>query len=210
MIRAVLIYPIALFTSSTSMLFMVPIYSIVSWLSYLFYSHSIYYETVRDCYEAVVIVSFFNLLLQYVGETTAEQNAVFATVRLEKWFWPLGKWRYRPRGLHFLWLMKGVSVTTKRGVLCRAAAYTQFPYENSMHPPIRHLPTFVHNRSRRPRSFRSLLRYLMEANLRPSLPGLDHLHFGDSGHVLCCAILQSNCRGAQAIFAGPQIHRCKR
>ncbi|CAO1625416.1 unnamed protein product [Parajaminaea phylloscopi] len=88
------------------MLFMVPIYAIVSWMSYLFYSEALYYETIRDCYEAVVITSFFYLLLQYVGDTRAEQHAVFRNIKLKKWFWPLGPWKYRPDGLHFLWLMK--------------------------------------------------------------------------------------------------------
>ncbi|PWN37833.1 DUF300-domain-containing protein [Meira miltonrushii] len=88
------------------MLFMVPIYAIVSLLSYIFYHQAIYYETIRDCYEAVVITSFFYLLLQYVGDTPAEQHEVFRMVKLKKWFWPLGFWKYRPDGLHFLWLMK--------------------------------------------------------------------------------------------------------
>ena len=88
------------------MLFMVPIYAIVSTLSYVFYHEAIYYQTIRDCYEAVVITSFFNLLLQYVGDTPAEQHEVFRQVKLKKWFFPLGFWKYRPSGLHFLWLMK--------------------------------------------------------------------------------------------------------
>ncbi|MCO5613894.1 hypothetical protein L7F22_068172 [Adiantum nelumboides] len=88
------------------MLFMVPIYAIVSLLSYVFYHQAIYYQTIRDCYEAVVITSFFYLLLQYVGDTPAEQHEVFRMVKLKKWFWPLGFWKYRPDGLHFLWLMK--------------------------------------------------------------------------------------------------------
>ncbi|CAO1622203.1 unnamed protein product [Sympodiomycopsis kandeliae] len=88
------------------MLFMVPIYAIVSWMSYLFFRQAVYYETIRDCYEAVVITSFFYLLLQYVGDTRAEQHEVFRNVKLKKWFWPMGFWKYRPTGLHFLWLMK--------------------------------------------------------------------------------------------------------
>lgn len=88
------------------MLFMVPIYAIVSLLSYIFYHQAIYYQTIRDCYEAVVITSFFYLLLQYVGDTPAEQHEVFRMVKLKKWFWPLGFWKYRPDGLHFLWIMK--------------------------------------------------------------------------------------------------------
>ncbi|KAE8220520.1 hypothetical protein CF319_g5971 [Tilletia indica] len=88
------------------MLFMVPIYSLVSFASYLFYQEALYYQVVRDCYEAVTITSFFLLLLQYVGDTPEEQNVVFRQVKLKKWFWPLGFWKYRPDGLKFLWLMK--------------------------------------------------------------------------------------------------------
>lgn len=52
------------------------------------------------------ITSFFYLLLQYVGDTPAEQHEVFRKVKLQYWFFPLGCWKYRPDGLHFLWLMK--------------------------------------------------------------------------------------------------------
>src|SRR5262245_59630278 len=34
---------------------MVPIYAIISWLSYFYYRQSIYYEVLRDCYEAFVL-----------------------------------------------------------------------------------------------------------------------------------------------------------
>ncbi|CAD6884608.1 unnamed protein product [Tilletia laevis] len=88
------------------MLFMVPIYSLVSFASYLFYEEALYYQVVRDCYEAVTITSFFLLLLQYVGDTPEEQNVVFRKVQLKSWFFPLGSWKYRPDGLKFLWLMK--------------------------------------------------------------------------------------------------------
>ncbi|PWN96306.1 DUF300-domain-containing protein, partial [Tilletiopsis washingtonensis] len=88
------------------MLFMVPVYALVSFLSYYFYPQAIVFQLVRDCYEAVVITSFVWLLLQYVGDSPAEQNEVFSQVKLKKWVWPLGWWRYRPTGLHFLWIMK--------------------------------------------------------------------------------------------------------
>ncbi|TIA62077.1 DUF300-domain-containing protein [Aureobasidium pullulans] len=39
-------------------LLMIPIYSTVSFLSYLYYKHSIYFEVLRDCYEAFAIASF--------------------------------------------------------------------------------------------------------------------------------------------------------
>ncbi|PWN48143.1 DUF300-domain-containing protein, partial [Violaceomyces palustris] len=88
-------------------LLLVPIYSTVSFLSYLFYRHAIYYQTLRDCYEAVVLTDFFYLILSYVGETSHEHDLVFRNLKLKKWVWPLGRWSYRPSsGHHFLLLMK--------------------------------------------------------------------------------------------------------
>jgi hypothetical protein len=51
-------------------LFIVPIYSFDSWLSLLFFSHDnyyVYFNTVRDCYEAFVIYSFLSLCYEYLG-----------------------------------------------------------------------------------------------------------------------------------------------
>ncbi|KAJ9474238.1 putative Transmembrane protein 184-like protein (putative) [Pseudozyma hubeiensis] len=90
------------------LLIMVPIYAIVSFMSYLFYEQALYYQTIRDCYEAVLVTSFFYLILAYTGDTRAEQHAVFRNLELKDrfWVWPLGSWKYKPDGLHFLWLMK--------------------------------------------------------------------------------------------------------
>lgn len=55
---------------------MVPIYAIISWLSYYFYTEAVYYQLIRNCYEAFVIASFFALLLQYLGDTIEEQRRV--------------------------------------------------------------------------------------------------------------------------------------
>lgn len=90
------------------LLIMVPIYAIVSFMSYLFYHEALYYQTIRDCYEAVLVTSFFYLILAYTGDTRAEQHAVFRNIDLGDrfWVWPFGSWKYRPDGLHFLWLMK--------------------------------------------------------------------------------------------------------
>ncbi|CDR98805.1 hypothetical protein, partial [Sporisorium scitamineum] len=87
---------------------MVPIYAIVSFMSYLFYEQALYYQTIRDCYEAVLVTSFFYLILAYTGDTRAEQHAVFQNIDVGDrfWVWPLGPWKYKPDGLHFLWLMK--------------------------------------------------------------------------------------------------------
>ena len=88
------------------MLFMPPIYAIVSTLSYLFYREALYYQIIRDCYEAVVITSFFYLFLQYLGDTKAEQYAVFKDLKVKGWMFPLGFIKRMPTGLGFLWIMK--------------------------------------------------------------------------------------------------------
>uniref|UniRef100_UPI00358F5748 transmembrane protein 184C isoform X2 n=1 Tax=Myxine glutinosa TaxID=7769 RepID=UPI00358F5748 len=49
-------------------LWMVPIYSLDSWLALRFPSVSIYINTCRECYEAFVIYSFMAYLLSYLGE----------------------------------------------------------------------------------------------------------------------------------------------
>jgi len=50
-------------------LFIVPIYSSVSWLSLIFFGNDvyIYFNSIRDCYEAFVIYSFLSLCYEYLG-----------------------------------------------------------------------------------------------------------------------------------------------
>ena len=49
---------------------MVPIYAIASSLSFVFYHEALYFQLGRDCYEALIIASFFNLLLAYLSSPT--------------------------------------------------------------------------------------------------------------------------------------------
>ena len=58
-------------------LFMVPIYAVVSFLSYKYYLHAIYFDVVRDCYEAFAIASFFSLLCHYVAPNLHDQKEYF-------------------------------------------------------------------------------------------------------------------------------------
>lgn len=68
-------------------LFMIPIYSTVSFLSYLHYKHAIYYQVLRDCYEAFAISSFFTLLCHYIAPNLHEQKVFFRTMEPKNWFW---------------------------------------------------------------------------------------------------------------------------
>ncbi|KAG0005315.1 hypothetical protein BGZ79_005718, partial [Entomortierella chlamydospora] len=84
---------------------MIPIYSIISFLSYRFYKKAIYFETVRDCYEAFVIYSFFVLLLEYLGG----ENARMPALGRKKLIFPLSRFTYDPQSKYFLnWMKYGV------------------------------------------------------------------------------------------------------
>ena len=48
-------------------LWMVPIYSIESWLCLRFHESALYIETLRDCYESYVIYCFFKFLIAVLG-----------------------------------------------------------------------------------------------------------------------------------------------
>eukprot|EP00049_Salpingoeca_infusionum_P004481 m.79943 g.79943 ORF g.79943 m.79943 type:complete len:379 (-) comp12585_c0_seq1:374-1510(-) len=57
-------------------LVMVPIYAFSSWLSLKFSEYSVYFDTVRNCYEAFVIYSFLSLCLNYVGGESSFLHAL--------------------------------------------------------------------------------------------------------------------------------------
>ncbi|KAG7216239.1 hypothetical protein INR49_029090 [Caranx melampygus] len=61
-------------------LFIVPIYAFDSWLSLLFFTNEeyyVYFDTVRDCYEAFVIYNFLSLCYEYLGG----ESAIMAEIR---------------------------------------------------------------------------------------------------------------------------------
>jgi organic solute transporter Ostalpha len=68
---------------------MIPIYATISFLSYRFYAHAIYWETIRDCYEAFAIASFFALLCNYIEPTLHKQKQYFKTIKPKNWVLPL-------------------------------------------------------------------------------------------------------------------------
>lgn len=60
-------------------LFIVPIYSFDSWLSLLFIGNNqyyVYFNSVRDCYEAFVIYSFLSLCFEYLGGESAIMSEI--------------------------------------------------------------------------------------------------------------------------------------
>ncbi|KAI0960720.1 hypothetical protein AcV7_000024 [Taiwanofungus camphoratus] len=104
-------------------LFMVPIYAVISFASYLWWNHSTALLLIRDCYESTVLTSFFYLLLAYLSPDVNGQKEIFRKVGLSRehdrqarargekaphWMFPLHlvvKWKPED-GLHFFQLMK--------------------------------------------------------------------------------------------------------
>lgn len=68
-------------------LLMIPIYSIVSFLSYLFYRKAVYWDVLGNCYEAFAIASFFTLMCHYIAPSLHEQKEYFRSLVPINWFW---------------------------------------------------------------------------------------------------------------------------
>ena len=70
-------------------LLMIPTYSMVSFLSYVFFKKAIYFEVLRDCYEAFAIAAFFTLLCEYIAPNIHDQKDYFRQITPVNWFWSM-------------------------------------------------------------------------------------------------------------------------
>ncbi|XP_027730900.1 transmembrane protein 184A isoform X1 [Vombatus ursinus] len=89
------------------LLFIVPIYAFDSWLSLLLlgsHQYYVYFNSVRDCYEAFVIYSFLSLCFEYLGGESAimaeirgkpiKSNCFYGTCCLQGMFYSIGFLRF--------------------------------------------------------------------------------------------------------------------
>eukprot|EP00053_Salpingoeca_punica_P011088 m.99285 g.99285 ORF g.99285 m.99285 type:complete len:390 (+) comp15583_c0_seq2:597-1766(+) len=67
-------------------LFMVPVYSFASWLGLRFFHISIYFDTIRDCYEAFVIYNFLSLCYAFIGGESAIMQAIRGRTFQPSWW----------------------------------------------------------------------------------------------------------------------------
>jgi len=111
-------------------LYMPPVYAIISFFSYRFFRSYTYYSLIQVAYEAVTISAFLLLLIEYVAATAAGHSAENAIQRKDKRQLPLPFccWRYRPTKAYFMYTVKwavlqyviirpAVSIT---GIICEA------------------------------------------------------------------------------------------
>ncbi|KAK6539067.1 hypothetical protein TWF694_010608 [Orbilia ellipsospora] len=67
---------------------MLPIYAIITTLSYYYYAYAIYFEVIRDCYEAFALASFFFLMTYLIAPTLHEQKQFFRRWEPKPWPFP--------------------------------------------------------------------------------------------------------------------------
>jgi hypothetical protein len=83
-------------------LLMVPIYAFCSSLSFRFYYYSIYFDIIRDVYEAFVIYSFYALLISYMGRDLNERHQFLHGKPRMTLPFPLNCFKFSPHGQAFL------------------------------------------------------------------------------------------------------------
>ncbi|KAF9032362.1 organic solute transporter Ostalpha-domain-containing protein [Panaeolus papilionaceus] len=79
-------------------LYMPPIYAIISFFSYRFFRDYTYYSFIQIAYEAITLSAFLLLIIEYVAETATGHSAEKAVERKDKMPLPIPFccWRYRP------------------------------------------------------------------------------------------------------------------
>jgi len=120
-------------------LYMPPIYAIISFFSYRYFRSYTYYSFIEAAYEAVTLSAFLLLLIDFVASTATGHSAKKALERKDKKSLPIPFccWRYRPTKPYFMYTVKwlvlqyviirpAISIAgiicEKLGVLCPADA----------------------------------------------------------------------------------------
>jgi hypothetical protein len=73
------------YSSIIRILIMVPVYSIGSLMSLLYYRQYGYFQILGDTYAAIAIMSFFDLLCHYLGPTLQTQQDLFQDIVPKRW-----------------------------------------------------------------------------------------------------------------------------
>jgi hypothetical protein len=81
---------------------MVPIYSLCSLFSMIFFQQSIYFDATKNCYEAFVIYEFFALLLNYLGKDDEAQIQSMQGKSVRRYPFPFGFLKFDPTKASFL------------------------------------------------------------------------------------------------------------
>jgi len=89
-------------------LYLPPVFGIISFFSYRYFRDYYYYELVQIIYEAVTIAAFMLLIIEFVATTASDNKAENAIARKDKKKLPIPLccWRYRPTKAYFMYTIK--------------------------------------------------------------------------------------------------------
>lgn len=89
-------------------LYMPPVYAVISFFSYRFFRSYTYYDLIESAYESVTLSAFLLLLIEYVAATATGHDIGNAISRKDKSPLPLPFccWRYRPTKAYFMYTLK--------------------------------------------------------------------------------------------------------
>ncbi|KIP04637.1 hypothetical protein PHLGIDRAFT_19918 [Phlebiopsis gigantea 11061_1 CR5-6] len=122
-------------------LYMPPLYAIISFLSYRFFRDYTYYDLIETAYESVTLSAFLLLLIEYVAATAADHDVKNAIARKDKKSMPMPFCclRYRPTKAYFMYTVKwsvlqyviirpvlsivGI-IAQAKGVLCESGSWS--------------------------------------------------------------------------------------
>jgi hypothetical protein len=74
-----------IYSSIIRILIMVPVYSVASFMSLLYYKQYAYFQILGDTYAAIAITSFFSLLCHYLGPTLQAQRIWVQDIVPRRW-----------------------------------------------------------------------------------------------------------------------------
>ncbi|CAL1702876.1 unnamed protein product [Somion occarium] len=122
-------------------LYMPPLYGVISFFSYRFFRSYTYYDLIETIYESITLSAFLLLLIEYVAATGSGHNVDNAIARKDKQSlpFPFCFWRYRPTKAYFMYTLKwsvlqyviirpvlsivGI-ICQRKGVLCESGAWS--------------------------------------------------------------------------------------
>ncbi|KAI0086030.1 DUF300-domain-containing protein [Irpex rosettiformis] len=122
-------------------LYMPPVYAVISFFSYRFFRDYTYYDLIETAYESVTISAFLLLLIEFVASTASGNDVKNAMARKDKSSLPppFCMWRYRPTKAYFMYTVKwsvlqyviirpllsivGI-IAQAKGVLCESGSWS--------------------------------------------------------------------------------------
>lgn len=87
-------------------LYMPPVYAVISFLSYRYFRAYTYYSFVEVVYEAITLSAFLLLLIEFVADKASTQGNILAEKEKRKLMFPFCCWRYRPTKPYFMYAVK--------------------------------------------------------------------------------------------------------